>query len=66
MTRLYIKADDRVLFDAEVTDYNPPPYLPTNPAPVPYGKLPKEVRDVLDTAMAAMLEKATGTRWVKA
>ena len=57
MTHLHIEADGRTIFDAEVTDYNPPPTLPDNPSPMPVSKLPGYVRDALDKAMLKALEK---------
>lgn len=61
MTHLYIKAGDRVLIDAEVEGWQPPPVLPPNPNPVTnYANLPRPIREALAVAAAQAFEKATG------
>lgn len=60
MAHIEIKVDNEVLFDCEVTDWNPPPTPPRITGPIKAADMPPSIRGVLAKAMCKAIEQATG------
>ena len=60
MSHIKVEVDGNILFDGDVTDWNPPPAPPRVPGPIKAADMPPSIRAVLAKAMCKAIEQATG------
>ena len=63
MAHIYVRVDDQVLFDGDVTDWAVPPTPPATQGSIRAADMPPSIRQILARAMCAAIEEATGFKF---